>query len=723
MAQRLTGVTDHGGAVWAYAYDMLGNRLSVADPDLGAWSYGYDLAGRLTSQTDARGTTTAMTYDQLGRLLTRTVTAPAVPDPLLVQNVYDEARAGFFNVGQLTTSSNGAATHVMDWHASGNIARRATTIGGRTHTRTEFEDAGQKPIHATYEGDGAGTTLTVGTSATRWTYTGNGLLKTVPGTVTDTLYEADGQTRSIAYANGVTTSFTYSPQRRWLTAFETKQANGTVLLKGSYTRDTAGRILSIDGPGLADDWVYAYDHLDQLLTADNAGDNALDETFVYSTIGNLISRTRLGQVFTYPATTDPRPHAPVLLGATPIGYDANGNMVSDGARALAWDAANRLAQVTAGGLATSFAYGPDGTRVKKSSSLSETLYPTPDVEVDTAQTGPAAYTRYPHMDVKVVGTTAFFLHRDHLASVRAVTDATGAIAEDTRYAAYGERTNAAFTTQKGYIGERHDPETGLIYLNARYLDPLFGRFISPDDWDPTKEGVGTNRYAYAHNDPVNKSDPNGHADGGETQIDATTGAEVDPSLGVEDSKLANNTPDDIAGQILSEAKGALKGLANVAIGAADLGVRAAALTGLISDNSNLSDYYFTPANMAERSFMVLSERTTAVAPVAGIRSVASGVRGSYPPASSFAGRRGAERQFATPNGPPRNAAGVVDGRVYSGHSLDRMQDRGLIPSVIEDTIATGKATPSRAGTTVYHSERNNVTAIVDSASGRVVTVY
>ncbi len=36
------------------------------------------------------------------------------------------------------------------------------------------------------------------------------------------------------------------------------------------------------------------------------------------------------------------------------------------------------------------------------------------------------------------------------------------------------------------------------------------RFISPDDWDPTKPGVGTNRYAYSENDPVNKSDPSGH---------------------------------------------------------------------------------------------------------------------------------------------------------------------------------------------------------------------
>jgi hypothetical protein len=42
------------------------------------------------------------------------------------------------------------------------------------------------------------------------------------------------------------------------------------------------------------------------------------------------------------------------------------------------------------------------------------------------------------------------------------------------------------------------------------MDPVLGRFISPDDWDPTKEGVGTNRYAYAANDPVNKSDKNGH---------------------------------------------------------------------------------------------------------------------------------------------------------------------------------------------------------------------
>ncbi|WP_421695365.1 RHS repeat-associated core domain-containing protein [Aestuariivirga sp.] len=55
-----------------------------------------------------------------------------------------------------------------------------------------------------------------------------------------------------------------------------------------------------------------------------------------------------------------------------------------------------------------------------------------------------------------------------------------------------------------------DPESGLQYLHARYYDPLLGRFLSPDTWDPDLAGVDINRYAYAGDDPVNGSDANGH---------------------------------------------------------------------------------------------------------------------------------------------------------------------------------------------------------------------
>ncbi|MBB3743091.1 hypothetical protein FHX10_002584 [Rhizobium sp. BK591] len=47
-------------------------------------------------------------------------------------------------------------------------------------------------------------------------------------------------------------------------------------------------------------------------------------------------------------------------------------------------------------------------------------------------------------------------------------------------------------------------------LSVSFGSAANARFISPDDWDPTMEGVGTNRYAYSGNDPINKSDPNGH---------------------------------------------------------------------------------------------------------------------------------------------------------------------------------------------------------------------
>lgn len=64
---------------------------------------------------------------------------------------------------------------------------------------------------------------------------------------------------------------------------------------------------------------------------------------------------------------------------------------------------------------------------------------------------------------------------------------------------------------KGFTGERYDGDAGLQYLNARYYDPKLAMFIQPDWWEVTKAGVGTNRYSYSFDDPVNKSDGTGHA--------------------------------------------------------------------------------------------------------------------------------------------------------------------------------------------------------------------
>jgi len=88
------------------------------------------------------------------------------------------------------------------------------------------------------------------------------------------------------------------------------------------------------------------------------------------------------------------------------------------------------------------------------------------------------------------------------------------VAQSTSYTPFGDPTTATLLAstpeEHSFIGERFDASTGLLYLNARYFDPALGRFLQPDWWEVRQAGVGTNRYAYSFNDPVNLSDRNGH---------------------------------------------------------------------------------------------------------------------------------------------------------------------------------------------------------------------
>ena len=61
-----------------------------------------------------------------------------------------------------------------------------------------------------------------------------------------------------------------------------------------------------------------------------------------------------------------------------------------------------------------------------------------------------------------------------------------------------------------YRGYRYDTETGLYYLNSRYYNPEWGRFINADAIaGSTGELLSHNVFAYCKNNPVNMHDPNG----------------------------------------------------------------------------------------------------------------------------------------------------------------------------------------------------------------------
>jgi RHS repeat-associated protein len=372
-------------------------------------------------------------------------------------------------------------------------------VDGSTYVaRTGYAPGGEILWREFPDGD------TVGGAANPWTYDAGGKLLSVPGVVTSAAYEADGQTREIVYANQVRTRFFYNVNRRWLREIDTDKLSLPLqqLLLLDYTRDNAGRITAVDSNRADEDWSYAHDDLDRLLSATNVEENAYTQSFTYSSVGNMLT-SPLGP-YSYPAQGENsvRPHAPNTAGPRAYAYDQNGNALSDGTRSFVWDAFNRLATVSGVG----FRYAPDGSRLKKISGANTTLY----LGADAERSPSGVWTKYIHQDAVRIGAATTWLHRDHSQSIRLRTNSAAAIADSTLYAPYGEPL-PGLSISKGYIGERYDAETGLTFLNARYQDPLLGRFISPDDWDPWLPGVGTNRYAYAENDPINKSDPNGHS--------------------------------------------------------------------------------------------------------------------------------------------------------------------------------------------------------------------
>ncbi len=61
-------------------------------------------------------------------------------------------------------------------------------------------------------------------------------------------------------------------------------------------------------------------------------------------------------------------------------------------------------------------------------------------------------------------------------------------------------------TDKGFTGQYLD-DSGLNYYNARYYDPVVGRFLSAD----TKQGnmQGMDPYSYVGNNPETMNDPSG----------------------------------------------------------------------------------------------------------------------------------------------------------------------------------------------------------------------
>ena len=110
------------------------------------------------------------------------------------------------------------------------------------------------------------------------------------------------------------------------------------------------------------------------------------------------------------------------------------------------------------------------------------------------------------------GTVTYY-HNDLAGSPAVATNSSGAVIWRQSYRPYGERlTNAPASAANDvwFTSRRQDAETGLVYMGARYYDPVAGRFNSVDPKGFDEANVHSfNRYAYANNNPYRYVDPDG----------------------------------------------------------------------------------------------------------------------------------------------------------------------------------------------------------------------
>jgi RHS repeat-associated protein len=104
-----------------------------------------------------------------------------------------------------------------------------------------------------------------------------------------------------------------------------------------------------------------------------------------------------------------------------------------------------------------------------------------------------------------IGGTNFFFNRDHLGSVREMTDTNGTIRARYTYDPWGRRTKVSGDLEAdfGFTGHYYHTPSGLHLALYRAYDADQGRWLNRD---PLEELAALIPYAYVNNNPVNWQD-------------------------------------------------------------------------------------------------------------------------------------------------------------------------------------------------------------------------
>ena len=339
-----------------------------------------------------------------------------------------------------------------------------------------------------------------------------GEAKRVGGYASGVRYHPNGAVASYTLGNGIAHSF---PQNvRGLPA----QNIAAGVMNDRYHYDPNGNIDGIADPqeGISTREM-AHDGLDRLSVV-NAWGLWGSATYGYDGLGNLRTSNIGGRNSAHNYDAQNRLGSINSNGVyTGYVYDLNGNVTGRGAQGYYFDLGNRL-QLAHG--KASYRYDGLGRRIHTSSSDGTVMlhyYSQSGQLLFQQRQNSASVQNIRHVylggkqiaEVDSTYGTSYF-HNDLLGSPVAKTNASGAVIARTRYEPYGKTAAGTDPNGIGFTGHVNDADTGLVYMQQRYYDPVAGRFLSTDPvTSDANTGKDFNVYEYAKSNPYRYTDPDG----------------------------------------------------------------------------------------------------------------------------------------------------------------------------------------------------------------------
>ncbi len=359
---RLVLVNDAENNQRSFAYDSLGRRLSQTK--LGStlsWNYRYDANGNLIEKSDPKNQVVEYAYDELDRVLVEDFTGIVGPEL-----VYTYDAPGSLGLLERVNAVN--YEHAFVYDALGRVITDQKQIEDKSYAVDYVYDQLGAVRSMTYPD---GFVLDYDYNEAQQlerVYSGDQVY------AQNFAYTPLGQTASFTLGNGVEIQNTYDPAKAY--QLQAKQATfgGESLQNLSYSYDRLGNITQLLDQAVsitAKQVDYAYDDLSRLQTASYSGLASGDdfaEQFTYSPVGNMLSKSDVGDYF----YNNEHPHAVTQAGDLVFDYDANGNMSLRNESEMIYDYRNRLLESVG---EARFTYGEGYDRLTKFDVLNnETTY-------------------------------------------------------------------------------------------------------------------------------------------------------------------------------------------------------------------------------------------------------------------------------------------------------------------------------------------------------------